>query len=195
MQQILQQAEINQQKAWNIIEETHIIDLWKSIGAEIHLVGSLKSGLLMKHLDIDFHIYSDPINIQESFSVIAKLAENPAIKHLEYTNLLDTQEECIEWHAQYQDTDNRLWQLDMIHFRKGSFYEGYVEKVTDRIISVLTPQTREAILQLKYDIPDTEKVMGIEIYRAVLEGGIANYTDFIEWRKRHSFDGVLEWMP
>ena len=48
-------AEKNQKRAKNIIEETNIINIWKSIGAEINLVGSLRMGLLLKHKDIDFH--------------------------------------------------------------------------------------------------------------------------------------------
>ena len=46
-----------QQKAHAIIQETNLIPIWESIGAEIRQVGSLRMGLLMKHCDIDFHIY------------------------------------------------------------------------------------------------------------------------------------------
>ena len=53
---ILDLARRNQQKAWKIIEDTKIIPAWESVGARVNLVGSLNTGLLMKHLDIDFHI-------------------------------------------------------------------------------------------------------------------------------------------
>ena len=55
---ILDIARLNQQKAWKIVENSGIIQAWESIGAEVNLVGSLRTGLLMKHRDIDFHIYS-----------------------------------------------------------------------------------------------------------------------------------------
>jgi DNA polymerase sigma len=55
---ILDLARRNQQKAWKIIEDTKIIPAWESVGARVNLVGSLNTGLLMKHLDIDFHIYT-----------------------------------------------------------------------------------------------------------------------------------------
>ena len=41
----LQIAKQNQSEAWEIIKKLDIEKVWKSIGAEINLVGSLKSGL------------------------------------------------------------------------------------------------------------------------------------------------------
>ena len=83
----------------------------------------------------------------------------------------------------------------MIHIRKGSRYDGYFEKVADRIEALLTDETRQAILQLKYETPETEKIIGVEYYQAVIQDGIRNYADFSEWRKRHPVTGVVEWMP
>ena len=50
---ILELARYNQQTAWKILEHTGIIPAWEHIGAIVHLVGSLKSGLLAKSRDID----------------------------------------------------------------------------------------------------------------------------------------------
>lgn len=100
---LLDIATLNQQKAWSIIKDTRIIPIWESVGAKVNLVGSLKTGLLMKHRDIDFHVYSSALNLSDNFRAMAVLAENPSVRKIEYTNLLDTEEECIEWHAWYQD--------------------------------------------------------------------------------------------
>ena len=54
----------------------------EEVDAEINLVGSLRTGLLMKHRDIDFHIYSSPLNLADSFLAMARLAENPSIKRI-----------------------------------------------------------------------------------------------------------------
>ena len=48
----------NQETAYQVIRKSGVVPAWESIGAEVHLVGSLKTGLLMKHRDIDFHIYT-----------------------------------------------------------------------------------------------------------------------------------------
>ncbi len=185
----------NRLRALEVIEDTDVINIWESVNAEINLVGSLKTGLLVKHRDIDFHIYSESLNIQDSFAAIAKLAENPRIRRIEYVNLLETDEKCIEWHAWYEDDCKELWQIDMIHIMKDSAYYGYFEKVAERISAVLTDETRQAILRLKYETPETEKIMGVEYYLAVIRDGVRTYREFMRWRTEHPACGIIEWMP
>jgi len=192
---ILELAKRNQQKAWEIIEDTRIVRIWEGIGAKVNLVGSLRIGLLMKHRDIDFHIYTSPLDLSASFRAMAELAENTSIKRIEYTNLLHTAEACIEWHAWYQDMEGELWQMDMIHIQEGSRYDGYFERVAERISAVLTDEMRLAILKLKYETPDTEKIMGVEYYQAVIQDGVRSYPEFEEWRRLHPAVGVVEWVP
>ena len=194
-QQIAAIAARNTEKARRIIRDTGIIDIWESAGAEINLVGSLRTGLLVKHRDIDFHIYSAVLRPEDDFAALAKLAANPAVKRIEYGNSLATEERCLEWHAWYEDQEGELWQLDMIHIEKGSRYDGYFEEVARRISAALTDETREAILRLKWETPDTERIAGIEYYMAVLRDGIRSYPDFVRWREAHSLTGVAEWMP
>ena len=192
---IFELAKRNQQKAWEIIEDTRFVRIWEGIGAKVNLVGSLRTGLLMKHRDIDFHIYTSPLDLSASFRVMAELAENMSIKKIEYTNLLHTAEACIEWHAWYQDMEGELWQMDMIHIQEGSRYDGYFERVAERISAVLTDEMRLAILKLKYETPDTEKIMGVEYYQAVIQDGVRSYPEFEEWRRLHPAVGVVEWVP
>lgn len=192
---IFELAKRNQQKAWEIIEDTRIVRIWEGIGAKVNLVGSLRTGLLMKHRDIDFHIYTSPLDLSASFRVMAELAENMSIKKIEYTNLLHTAEACIEWHAWYKDMEGELWQMDMIHIQEGSRYDGYFERVAERISAVLTDEMRLAILKLKYETPDTEKIMGVEYYQAVIQDGVRSYPEFEEWRRLHPAVGVVEWVP
>ena len=192
---IFELAKRNQQKAWEIIEDTRIVRIWEGIGAKVNLVGSLRTGLLMKHRDIDFHIYTSPLDLSASFRVMAELAENTSVKKIEYTNLLHTAEACIEWHAWYQDMEGELWQMDMIHIQEGSRYDGYFERVAERISAVLTDEMRLAILKLKYETPDTEKIMGVEYYQAVIQDGVRSYPEFEEWRRLHPAVGVVEWVP
>lgn len=149
----------------------------------------------MKHRDIDFHIYSDPVVLCDSFRAVALLAEHPAVERIEYLNGLHTDEACVEWHVGYRDEEEQLWQIDMIHICKGSRYDGYFERVAERIEHVLTDEIRKTVLELKYDTPDTEKISGIEYYRAVIVGGVRSYAEFEQWRERNPSYGIIEWMP
>ena len=192
---VLELAERNQQKAWEIIEDTHIIQIWEGIGAKVNLVGSLRTGLLMKHRDIDFHIYTSPLDLSASFRAMAELAKNTSVKKIECVNLLYTVEACVEWHAWYQDMVGELWQIDMIHIREGSRYDGYFERVAERISAVMTDEMKLAILTLKNETPDMEKIMGVEYYQAVIRDGVRSYPEFEEWRRFHPVTGVVEWIP
>ena len=54
MTDIVALAEANQRKAREVIAKLRVVEAWEAVGAEAHLVGSLRTGLLMKHRDIDF---------------------------------------------------------------------------------------------------------------------------------------------
>ena len=187
-------AQNNFEKALLVIEKSNVRQAWESIGAEVHQVGSMAMGLLMKHLDIDFHIYTSELNISESFKVIEKLCANPAVTRMEYRNLTDTEEACLEFHIWFM-LENEEWQLDMIQILKGSQFDGFFENVAARINAVLTPETRRTILELKYLTPDDEHIMGIEYYQAVIEDNVKTYPEFLQWRSKHPATGIVTWCP
>lgn len=192
---IIKLAEQTQLIALKILEETRIIQEWESIGATVNIVGSIRSGLMMKSKDIDLHIYSDILDIEESFSIMQKLSKRLSFKEILYKNQIHTDEECIEWHAWYEDNQLNLWKFDMIHIRKGSKYDGFVERVTDAIIEKLTPEIREVILNIKFDIPETIIIPSIEIYYAVFSGKVKNYIEFEQWRRDNPMINSLDWQP
>lgn len=169
------------------------MECWQSIGAEINLIGSLKMGLLCKHLDIDFHIYMPTLEVAQSFDAMAKLANNPKIIHIEYRNLLEEEDQCLEWHALYQD--EQLWQIDMIHIVQGSKYAGHFERVAERILQIMSEEQKEQILMLKFETPDNLKIAGIEYYQVVLQEGITDFKEFMQWRKNRPQGAIIEWIP
>lgn len=186
--------EQNQQNAGNYSMKRYY-SAWERIGATVHLVGSLKSGLLMKSRDIDLHIYTGKLDITESFSVMQELAERLKLKEIQYKNLVHTEEECIEWHVLYEDQELHTWKFDLIHIRKGSKYDGVVENVTAAIAKLLTPGLRETILRIKYEVPDGVMIPGIEIYHAVFTGDVRSYEELERWRQEHPLTNSLDWLP
>lgn len=194
-QEIMETALRNTENAHQIIQKTGVIKLWESIGATVNPVGSLSMELLVKHLDIDLHLYTPTIEIGKDFSVMSRLAALPSIRKIEYGNLLATEERCLEWHAWYEADNGEVWQLDMIHIERGSRYDGYFERQARRIAAALTDETRNTILRLKWETPEEEKIAGIEYYQAVIRDGVRDYDSFMKWRKEHPLTGVVEWMP
>ena len=135
---ILELSKYNQQLGREILEQTPLIPAWESIGVRVNIVGSMKTGLMVKNRDIDLHIYTDRLSIAESFSVMRQLAEEMSLKEIQYINSIDTEEECIEWHVVYEDKYANPWKFDTIHIRSGSKYLGVGVKETTASISRLT---------------------------------------------------------
>lgn len=189
----IEQSEKQQKKALEIIKSLNIVKMWENIGARVSQVGSVKLGLLAKHCDIDFHIYTEKLDIKQSFAVVTKLCVNPQVKKCEFTNLADTDENCLEWHIWYEDEEKALWQIDMIQIKSNTFYDGYFEKVAEQILNQMKLVQKETILKLKYETPENIKISGIEYYKAVIQDNIQTYEALLEWRKKHQFSGIIKW--
>lgn len=185
----------NQKRAKEIVAELDLIGFWNDNGCRANVIGSLAMGLLVKHLDIDLHVYSSGITEEKSFAIVAKLAKNPRFKEIRCINGLKTDEHCIAWHLTYEDTDGRLWQLDIIHIESGTRYDGFFETMADRIKATLTDEQRDAILRLKHETPDDETIHGVEYYQAVIEDGISTLDELRRWVNVNRNPGGCYWMP
>lgn len=188
-------AEKNQQRAKEIIDELNLIEFWESNGCRVNVIGSLAMGLLVKHLDIDLHVYSSGLTEEKSFQIVSVLAKNPRIKEIRCINGLYTDEHCIAWHLQYEDVDARIWQIDIIHIESGTPYDGFFEKMAERIRDVLTDEQRRTILRLKFETPDEEVIHGVEYYQAVIEDNVSELTALRNWIKLNRKEGGSYWMP
>ena len=177
--------------AMRLLRERGIEAAWRSIGAETRLVGSCATGLLCRRRDIDLHVYTERLDAPASFRAVSMIR---GVRRLEFRNLAGTDEDCLEWHA-VMEFEGEEWTLDMIHIRRGSRYDGFFERVAERIRTSMTPEARRAILRLKFEAPEEERIPGIVFCQAVLSGGVRTSREFAEWRRMHSFEGVSEWMP
>ena len=175
-----------QDKAKQILKESKFIEILERNGLKVNLIGSLRMGLMVNNRDIDLHIYSKNITIESSFQVISKLAANPNVIETLCINCLNTDEHCVEWHLKYKDDENKIWQIYIIHIEEGSKYDGYFERMADRICEIITPLQRDTILHLKYKSSFEKEIQihGVEIYEAVIDKGIEDIQELKEWVKK-----------
>lgn len=185
----------NQKTAHEILEESGIAKVWKEAGCRVNLIGSLRMGLLVSHRDIDLHVYSSGITTESSFAITAKIAQNPNVTEIKCINGLNTDEHCIAWHIFYRADDGNLWQFDIIHIEEASRYDGYFERMADRIIKVMTPQQRDTILRLKFETPEGKDYHGVEYYEAVIADGITSMCDLETWITQHRQKPPYYWIP
>lgn len=189
----LEKSQKNQKRAWEVVRKSRLVPLWESFGAKVNLVGSLKIGVLGKHLDIDFHIYTPELKLGQSFDIIAQIAENLNAKSCQFINSAQTEEECFEWHLTCADSDNQLWQIDIIQIKQGSKYDGYFENIAEKIKAQMTEEQKDTILKLKFETPENIKISGMEYYKAVIQDNVKNIDELLEWQKKHPFSGIIEW--
>lgn len=195
MKDYLSLALKNQQRAHEILSGSKIVELWQKNGCTVNLIGSLSMKLLVKHLDIDLHVYSSGITEESSFAIVSQLAKDTRVKEIKCINGLHTDEHCIAWHIGYEDTDGRIWQIDIIHIEKGTRYDGFFEKMAERIDKRLTAEQRDTIMRLKYETPDGEEIHGVEYYQAVMEANVRTLPELRTWIATNRNHAGSYWMP
>ena len=183
-----------QQRARRVLEESGIAEVWRSSGCRVSLVGSLRMGLLASHRDIDLHVYSKDITIESSFAIVANIASNQNVTEIRCINGLNTDEHCVAWHVFY-NYEGEIWQFDIIHIEEGTEYDGYFERMADRITEVMTPEQREIILSLKFDSSDDCGYHGVEYYEAVIADGVSTIEELSDWVSEHRKKPPYYWMP
>lgn len=192
--EILDVALANQEKARRILKESGIIEIWERNGCSVNLIGSLRMGLLASHRDIDLHVYSRDISEESSFAIASQIAKLPKVTEMKCINGLHTDEHCMAWHIFYR-YEYEIWQFDVIHIEEGTEYEGFFERMADRIMDVMTPAQKETILRLKFETSEDKDYHGVEYYEAVIADGINNMSDFEKWIAEHRKKPMYYWIP
>lgn len=192
--EITEPALANQERAYKVLKESGIADIWKDSGCRVNLIGSLRMGLLASHRDIDLHVYSKGITEESSFAIVARIAKLPGVTEIRCINGISTDEHCIAWHIFYK-YEGEIWQVDVIHIEEGTQYDGYFERMADRIVEIMTPAQKETILKLKFETPPDKDFHGVEYYEAVIADGIKNMTEFEEWIISHRKKPMYYWIP
>lgn len=184
----------NQERAHQILKESRIAEIWYDNGCRVNLIGSLRMGLLASHRDIDLHVYSKNITEESSFAIASQIAKIPEVSEIKCINGLHTSEHCIAWHIFYRYMEE-IWQFDVIHIEEGTEYDGYFERMADRIVDVMTPVQKRTILQLKFETPPDKDFHGVEYYEAVIADGITNMAEFENWINSHRQKPMYYWIP
>ncbi len=203
MEEYLAVAERNLRKAQEVIAELGVEEAWKSVGGTANLVGSVRTELLMSNLDIDFHVYSGEsrgtsveAQLRDGFAAMAKIASRKGVRRIECYNFLGEEDRSFDWHIFYADEDERTWKIDIIHIMNDSVYKGKFERVAEKISAALTPEFRKSILKIKWDgMERGVQVVGIEVYKAVIEDGVRTFDEFQEWKTEEACGGILQWEP
>ena len=182
-------------QAAKVLRESKVLEAWKSIGGKVRGVGSFRSGLMMKHPDIDLHIYTESLDVERTLKALAPVIASGRTAGLTYINGAGTDEHCLEWHLQLKDEAGKAWKIDMIQILAGSRYDGVMEDIAEAVMEAATPEMRKRILALKNECPDDLQICGIEFYKAVIADGVTTWREFMEWRAKNPLRSLMNWKP
>ena len=170
-------------RAAEVLRESRVLEAWESIGAKVRGVGSFRTGLMMKHRDIDLHVYTDALDVSRTLKALSPLIASGRTIGLDYVNGAETDEHCLEWHLRQRDVEGNEWKFDMIQILAGTKYDGVMEDVAESVIDAATPECRRRILALKNACPDDLNICGIEFCKAVIDGRVTTWQEFVKWRE------------
>ncbi len=192
---MLRRADERQAVACRVIEALDLLGRWSRYGRPV-LVGSVAHGLVVEP-DVDLEIYCPRPRVEDGFAVVSALACEPGVWKVRFSNELDGPDHGLYWQIRYcgpAAEPGQVWKIDM--WLLGEDHPG--PRGTDLLAPMrraLTPETRDAILQIKEAYLGRGEIHGIDVYRAVLDGGVRTPEAYQRWMAEHGPVGLTFWRP
>lgn len=191
---VLERSARRRQAAEAILSELDLMNQWRRFGRPV-LVGALSFDLAVAP-DIDMEVYCPELRIEHGFEVLARCALHPRVTSAQFVNGLNTPDQALYWQLHYCDGEGTDWKVDM-----WSAPEDYAlprgENFVGPMRKALTPETRTAILALKEAraAGEVPAFWSIDLYRAVLEGGVRTIDQWRAWLQTHETGVLSSWVP
>jgi hypothetical protein len=190
----LHQAEQRLRQAREILTQLRLFERWQVFGTPI-LVGAQAYELAMAP-DIDIEIYCDMPRIEDGFTVLQECALNPNVRKAHFGNYLKEVDKGLYWKLIYRTDEGTDWKIDMWALPRdhpGPCAAHLVKPLRE----ALTPATRRTILELKalMQIGSLPRHPSIDIYRAVIDGGVQTGVQLEAWLEAHPRNFLTFWKP
>ena len=189
----LEKAAKLQKAAEAVMAELEIRERWGKVG-KIILVGSARFGL-MASTNLDFEIYVEEPNINVGFETIKEFANVSGVKQIQYLNFLGTDDPGLYWRIDYEDAHGTLWDIDNWLVPFSHPHAGMADGFAQAMQKALTEEKKLTILQIKACFSPTKKYRAIDIYKAVLQGGVQSAEEFEQWIKENQPVPMETWSP
>lgn len=134
--------------------------------------------------------------IEDGFTVLRDCAICENVRKARFGNYLNEADQGLYWRLDYRADDGTDWKIDMWLLRRD--HPGpCAAHLVEPLQATLTPQTRRTILELKSLIQtgSIPRYPSIDVYRAVIDGGINSSTGLSEWLASHPRDDLTFWKP
>lgn len=194
LEQILAESATRRAEALEILSNLGLLDLWRQFGRPV-LVGAVAYDLVLD-CDIDMEIYCPSLKIEDGFKVLSELCQrSDIVKGCSFQNHLAGPDGALYWRISTVK-DGTPWKIDM-----WSAPEDYPlprsEHLVSPMIEALTEETKNAILRLKWHrrMDQDLNCPSIDLYRAVIDGGVRTPSELKSWLVTHPTGELLSWLP
>lgn len=191
---ILNESSCRRQEAMEIISELDLPGSWGRFGRPV-VVGAVAYDLVFDN-DIDMEIYCPMLRLEDGFQVLSDCCrKSDLVRGCSFQNHLDGPDGALYWQLSIS-YKGQNWKIDM-----WSAPEDYSlprsETFVGPMVRALTPETRKAILNLKWhrSQDSTLQCPSIDLYRAVLRDRVRTPDGFREWLETHTVGELSAWIP
>ena len=176
-----------------MLEGLGLLERWARVGRPV-VVGSLRFGM-MRHPNLDLEIYADTPQVAEGFAVVAELAQVPGVRQVFYLNAMDTPDQGLYWRVDFEDEQGDLWDIDNWLVAHDHPNAGLADGLATALAAKLTTEQRLTVLTIKNAQDCANKARGVDIYKAVMAGGVRTAQEFEAWRAANPPAEIELWRP
>lgn len=187
------------EQAEDIMATLRVRMLWGRLGRVV-LVGSARYGLLHTP-NIDIEVYVEQPDVTAGSAIMDEIAAIAGVTGMVHHDFMGTADPGLYWRLDYLAEDGEQWDFDIWLVPFSHPFAGLAETFALAMAQTLTPETRAAVLLLKAELAaraagcGTARPRGIDICKAVLEGGVRDAEGFDAWRRLNPPQEMETWRP
>jgi hypothetical protein len=181
--------------AISLLDQLDLPNQWQKFGTP-YLVGAVSYDLVVAS-DIDIEVYCpDDPKIEEGFEVLRNCSLHPCVKQASFVNHIADEDQGYYWQLRLQDNEGGEWKVDMWSVRQ-DYPLPTSRDFVQPMRNALNDETRAAILSIKEAMLNqpVHKCLSIYVYQSVMRDGVRSFDEFLDWRKDHSEEGLVDWKP
>jgi hypothetical protein len=192
---VVARADRRREKALDVMADLELVRRWSEVG-RVELVGAVAYGLVVSP-DIDMEVFTPGTpQIRDGFRVLAELAEHPRVTRARFTNALSAADQGLYWQLRYCDDEGDEWKVDI--WTLAQDHPGPLStSLVGAMRSAVRSDERRRILALKEAraAGAARGVASIDIYRAVLDGGVTTPAELEAFLGPDYTPSLTPWLP
>jgi hypothetical protein len=179
--------EARRRRALELLADLRVVERLSTLGP-VEITGAVAHGLAVAH-DIDMDVTVDELDAKACFAVMAELASDPRVKRIVCRNDAST----YGWLAFDIVIDD--WAIELYVSTPAASCFGWTSELARIFGDLLDAEQRHAILELKEALAGDSEYRSMDVYRAVVDGGIRDLEEFRRWRAEHGSEKLERWLP